>query len=93
VSGADTLAGKKALVIARADLARVEMSLAWHDLRDAVAPPPADARSTTVRRMATLLIAVAAPIVGRSKFVRVLRFASIALAALRAVRSLRGARR
>jgi len=43
--------------------------------------------------MATLLIAIATPIVGRSKFVRVLRYASIALAALRAVRSLRGARR
>ncbi len=89
----DTLAAKKALVIARADLARVEMSMAWHDLRDAVAPPPADARSTTVRRMATLLIAVATPVVGRSKFVRVLRYASIALAALRAIRSLRGINR
>jgi len=93
MSGANTLASKKALVIARADLARVEMSVAWHDLRDAVAPPPADARSTTVRRLATLLIAVAQPGVGRSKFVRVLRYASIALAALRAVRSLRSPRR
>ena len=93
MSGANTLASKKALVIARADLARVEMSVAWHDLRDAVAPPPADARSTTVRRLATLLIAVATPVVGRSKFVRVLRCASIALAALRAVRSLRSPRR
>ena len=93
MSGADTLAARKALVIARADLARVELSLAWHDLRFAVAPPPPDGRSTTVRRMATLLIAIATPIVGRSKFVRVLRYASIALAALRAVRSLRGARR
>jgi len=93
MSGANTLASKKALVIARADLARVEMSVAWHDLRDAVAPPPADARSTTVRRLATLLIAVATPVVGRSKFVRVLRYASIALAALRAVRSLRSPRR
>jgi hypothetical protein len=93
MSGANNLAAKKALVIARADLARVEMSVAWHDLRDAVAPPAADARSTTVRRMATLLIAVATPVVGRSKFVRVLRYASIALAALRAVRSLRAPRR
>ena len=93
MSGGDTLASKKALVIARADLARVEMSRAWHDLRDAVAPPPADARSTTVRRTAALLIAIAAPVVGRSKFVRVLRYASIALAAFRAVRSLTGARR
>ena len=93
MSGVDTLASKKALVMARADLARVEMSVAWHDLRDAVAPPPADARSTTVRRLATLLIAVATPVVGRSKFVRVLRYASIALAALRAVRSLRSPRR
>ena len=93
MSGNDALAAKKALVVARADLARVEMSLAWHDLRTAVAPPPSDGRSTTVRRMATLLIAIATPVVGRSKFIRLLRYASIALAAFRAVRSLRGTRR
>ena len=81
------------MVIARSDLARVELSLAWQDLRESIAPPPADARSTTVRRLATLLIAVATPVVGRSRFVRVLRIASIALAALRAVRSLRGSAR
>jgi len=93
MSGSDSLSAQKALVIARADLARVELSLAWHDLREAVAPPPSDGRSTTVRRMATLLIAIATPIVGRSKFARVLRYASIAVAAFRAVRSLRGTRR
>lgn len=86
----DTLAARKALVTARAQLARVELALAWHDLRGVIAPPPAGTRSTTVRRMATLLIAVATPLVGRFRFARVLRIASIALAAFRAVRSLRG---
>jgi hypothetical protein len=90
MNAADTFAAKKALIIARSDLARIELSLAWLDLRGAIAPPPSDARSTTVRWMATLLIAVAAPVVGRSRFVRVLRIASVALAAYRAVRSLRG---
>jgi hypothetical protein len=88
MSPADPLAAKKALVIARSDLARMDMSLAWHDLHGAIAPPPSDTRSTGVRRMATLLIAIATPLVGRSRFVRILRVASIALAAFRVVRSL-----
>ena len=69
------------------------MALAWHDLRGAIAPPSADERSTSVRRTATLLIAIATPLLGRTRFARVLRFASIGLAAFRAIRTLRGGTR
>jgi hypothetical protein len=93
VSAAGKLASRKALIAAQSELARVEMALAWHDLRAAIAPPSAAERSTSVRRIATLLIAVATPLLGRSRFARVLRFASVGLAAFRAIRSLRGASR
>jgi len=93
VSAAGKLASRKALIAAQSELARIEMALAWHDLRAAIAPPSAAERSTSVRRIATLLIAVATPLLGRSRFARVLRFASVGLAAFRAIRSLRGGSR
>ena len=88
MSATDKLATRKALIAAQSELARIEMALAWHDLRAAIAPPSAAERSTSVRRIATLLIAVATPLLGRSRFARVLRFASVGLAAFRAIRSL-----
>ena len=84
------LAARKALIAAQADLARVELALAWRDVRSAIAPPSAGERSTSVRRMASIMIAMATPLLGRSRFARVLRFASVGLAALRAIRTLRG---
>ena len=93
MSAAGKLASRKALIAAQSELARIEMALAWHDLRAAIAPPSAAERSTSVRRIATLLIAVATPLLGRSRFARVLRFASVGLAAFRAIRSLRGGSR
>ena len=90
MSTSDKLASRKALVGAQAELARIELALAWHDLRAAIAPPTASERSTSVRRMATLLIAIATPLLGRSRFARMLRFVSVGLAAFRAIRTLRG---
>ena len=89
---ADRLAAQKALIIAQSDLARIELALAWHDLRGAIAPPSADDRSTAVRRTARMLIAVAAPLLGRGRFARMLRIASVGLAAYRTIRTLRGVR-
>ena len=90
MSAADRLAARKALIAAQADLARVELALAWHDVRSAIAPPSAGERSTAVRRMATIMIAMATPLLGRTRFARLLRFASVGLAAFRAIRTLRG---
>ena len=90
IMSATKLAARKALIAAQADLARVELALAWRDVRSAIAPPSAGERSTSVRRMASIMIAMATPLLGRSRFARVLRFASVGLAALRAIRTLRG---
>ena len=90
IMSATKLAARKALIEAQADLARTELALAWRDVRSAIAPPSAGERSTSVRRMASIMIAMATPLLGRSRFARVLRFASVGLAALRAIRTLRG---
>jgi hypothetical protein len=90
MSAVDKLAARKALVAAQSELARIELALAWHDVRAAIAPPTVAERSTSVRRMAAVLIAVATPVFGRSRFARVLRLVSVGLAAFRALRSLRG---
>ena len=89
MNSADTLAARKALIAAQSELARIELALAWHDLRNVIAPPASSARSTSVRRTAAFLIAVATPLFGRSRFARIVRIASIALAAFRVVRGLR----
>jgi len=84
------LAARKSLIVAQSELSRLEWALAWQDLRASVAPPRSDARSASVRRIATLMIAVATPLLGRTRFARVLRFASVGLAAFRAIRAMRG---
>ena len=93
MSAADKLAARKGLIAAQADLARIELALAWHDVRAAIAPPSAGERSTSVRRMAAILIAIATPLLGRTRFARTQRFASVGLAAFRAIRTLRGGSR
>ena len=90
MSAADKLVARKALISAQVELARIDLQLAWREVRSAIAPPSAGERSTTVRRMATIMIAMATPLLGRTRFARVLRFASVGLAALRAIRTLRG---
>ncbi|MEP7276811.1 MAG: hypothetical protein ABI812_10680, partial [Betaproteobacteria bacterium] len=84
------LAARKALIVEQSELARVEIALAWHELRSAIAPPSAGERGSSVRRLATLLIAVATPLFGRTRFAGVLRIASVGLAAFRAISMLRG---
>jgi hypothetical protein len=87
--GPHDLTARKALLIAQADLSRMQMALAWQDLRSVVAPPPSAHRSTWTRRSAAFLVGIAAPLIGRTRFTRVLRFATIVLTVVRALRSMR----
>jgi hypothetical protein len=83
-SAAD-LAAHKSLLVAQADLARTELLLAWTELRDTLAPPATPDRSARARGTAALLVAVAMPFLGRSRFGRLLRITSLGLAAWRAI--------
>jgi hypothetical protein len=81
----DDLSARKSLLIAQSDLARMRLTLAWADLRNTVLPPATPSRSAGARRTAALLVGIAMPFLGRTRFGRLLRFASFGLAAWRAI--------
>ena len=84
------LAARKALLTAQADLARVQLALAWHDMRSSILPSSEAPLFTGTHKAAAFIVGIAAPLIGRTRFARVLRYASIAMGIFRAVRSLRG---
>jgi hypothetical protein len=90
--GPQDLAARKALLVAQADLSRMQVALAWQDIRSIVAPAPSADRSAGTRRTAAFLVGVAAPLLGRSRLTRALRFATIAVTIVRALWSLRAGR-
>ena len=81
------LADRKALLVARAELDRARVMLAFHEIKTVVAPGSPTDRTTRYRSAAALLIGVLRPAIGNSRFARVTRVAWIALAALRIARS------
>lgn len=83
------IADRKALLGTRAELDRTRMSIALHDIRAIVRPPPDPARSAAVRPTAAMIVGLAAPILGMNRFARWVRFASLGLAAYRIVSSWR----
>jgi hypothetical protein len=85
------LANQKALLVARCDLARVEMALAWQEARTAITPPRVEAGSAK-RSIAAFVISLAAPFFGVSRVGRFLRGASIVFTVMRFVRAWRAGR-
>ena len=81
---------RKALLAARAALDRARLTLVVHEIKAIVAPSASAARIAQLRPTAAMLIAVAGPLFGVRRLSRFLRLASIALFALRVVRSWRG---
>ena len=81
-----TLADRKALLTARAELDRSKVSLAILEVRSIVSPDTG-ARMAGVRPAVAVAMNVVAPLLGYPRIARLLRFASIALMALRIVRN------
>jgi hypothetical protein len=88
-NGRDDLAARKSLLIAQADLSRMQVALAWQDLRAVITPAPSTEHSAWTRRGAAFLVGVAAPLIGRTRLTRGLRFATIAVTIVRALWRLR----
>ncbi len=80
---------RKSLLAARALLDRVQMTVAVHDVRNAISPPEAGLRGPFARGGASLLVGLVAPLVGPSRLGRWLRIASYGLAAWRIARNWR----
>ena len=89
---AQEIADRKALLEARALFDRAQMTVAVHDVRTAVLPPGAGLRGPVARGGASLLVGLAAPLLGPSRLIRWLRVASWALAAWRIARNWRTTR-
>jgi len=84
------LAERRALLVARASLDRAQLTLAVHDLKLAISPPPSAEAAARGRGIASKLVRFAVPLLGATRAGRWLRFASIGLAVLRIARGWRG---
>ena len=90
MSKAQDLASRKSLLTAQADLSRIQLSLAWHDMRNSILPAAESSLFTGTHKVAAFIVGLAAPLIGRTRFTRALRYLSIAMGIVRALRSLRG---
>jgi hypothetical protein len=88
-SNARDLAARKDLLAAQADLSRIQLALAWDDMRNSILPS-AEAPLFGASKAAAFFVGIAAPLIGRTRFTRAVRYASIVMGIYRAIRSLRG---
>lgn len=89
VKAADELAERKAMLIAQADLQRMQALLAWQRARSIVAPPPPAVRGRSSRAVAATLIGLSLPLFGAGRMRRVVRAVSIGVTVWRALRAWR----
>lgn len=89
------LAERKRLLLARAELGRIQIRQAGHEARSLLAPlsrfaPVARRREATrIRPLALALTAAAVPLLGAARLARLLRIAGTGIAVLRLARRLR----
>jgi len=84
------LASRKDLLTAQADLSRLQLALAWDDMRNSIVPSAEAPIFRGASKAAAFFVGIAAPLIGRTRFTRALRYVSIAMGIYRAIRSLRG---
>lgn len=89
----DVLAQRKAMLRSRAEFERVRLSAGLYDLRTLLAPAPVTGSGGRSRTIASVLLAIGLPLLGRFRLARLLRTGSLALAAWRVVRGWRSGQR
>ncbi|MGE5090101.1 MAG: hypothetical protein ACM3QY_13320 [Candidatus Levyibacteriota bacterium] len=90
MSALDDLAARKALLVARSDLERIDLAVAVRDVAGAFEPHPVPGRLGRMHPMFARLLRMAIPVFGASRLGLVMRGLSIGLVALRLVSGLRG---
>ena len=83
------IAAHKQALIARAEREREGIAAAWSDVRYVMSPPRDPAREARVLPFTSGLVRTMLPILGFTRFGKVLRMLSIGLATYRAVRNWR----
>jgi len=86
------LAERRAQLVTHAHVDRARMTLAVHQIRGLVSPMRDPARSARLRPTAAAIVGIAVPLLGMTRFARLLRIASFALTAYRIARNWRSAR-
>jgi len=86
----DDLARRKALLVSRAELDRLQIALVVHQLRDSLVPPRSErARTGRAGPIAAALVGIGLPLLGQKRLGRWLRIGSVVLTALRLLRTWR----
>jgi len=86
----DEMTRRKALLVSRVELDRLQIALQVQQLRDTVLPPRSErARTGRAGPIAAALVGIGLPLLGRRRLGRWLRVGSLALTALRVVRNWR----
>lgn len=83
------LAQRKSLLASQADLQRLQIALAWREMRGIVSPSVAPERSAWARPKVAAFLGFALPLVGARRLARVVRLLSMGLMAVRAARNWR----
>jgi hypothetical protein len=81
------LAERKALLVTRANLDRIRVNYAVHEVKALVTPPRRIARASALRPTAAMIARVAIPLIGMTRFARLLRVASVVLTVVRVARN------
>ena len=87
MSSVSILSDRKAQLIARCDLQRLQAELAFRDVRRIVSPPPQ--RGSRARSAAATMIGFALPFLGAGRLRRIVRVVSVGFMAFRALRGWR----
>ena len=82
-------AERKALLVTRAEFDRQRILLSAYEIREIVAPSSVADRVGSSRPIAATVITLMGPLLGRHRLARWLRFASLALVAVRLARNWR----
>jgi hypothetical protein len=87
------LAHRKSLLVSRAELERIQITLQAHELRALVMPQRGPrARGSKPGAIAAALVGIGLPLMGRHRLSRLLRGVSLALTAWRVARNWRDGR-
>ena len=86
----EELARRKSLLVAQSHLHRLQARMAWHEVKEIVAPPrAAPDRGDRARSIAATLVGFAIPVIGLARLGRIMRALSISVMVMRVVRGLR----
>ncbi len=88
----DDYAERKAFLVLKADLDRLQFRIAVRQVRNIVLPPVAPERAVWAAPLAGTLVGLALPLVGKQRLTSLVRTLSIALTVYRVIRNWRASR-